>query len=86
MHTYNNFNCNLFKKFFLISNNYASLDIIVKQKVKYGQRINMYKRKNPLAMSFIPTAKGLIFTIIVYQKLFELAPFKPILNKFAYGI
>lgn len=60
------------KTFFLLSNNYASLDIIVKQKAGYGQRINMYKRKNPLAMSFIPTAKGLIFTVIVYQKLFKL--------------
>ena len=56
----------------MLSNNYASPDIIVKQKAEYGQRINMYKRKNPLAMSFLPTAKGLIFTIIVYQKLFEL--------------
>ena len=62
-HTYNNFNCILFEKFFLLSNNYASLDIIVKQKAEYGQRINMYRRKNPLAMSFLPTAKGLIFTI-----------------------
>ena len=32
----------------------------------------MYKRKNPLAMSFILTAKGLVFTIIMYQKSFEL--------------
>jgi hypothetical protein len=63
VHTYNNFNCSLFKKFFLLSNNYASLDIIVKQKAGYGQRINMYKRKNPLAMSFLLTAKGLVFTI-----------------------
>ena len=55
------------------TNNYASLDIIVKQKAGYGQRINMYKRKNPLAMSFLPTAKGLVFTIVMYQKLFELA-------------
>ena len=36
----------------------------------------MYKRKNPLAMSFLPTAKGLVFTIIVYQKLFELNFYK----------
>lgn len=64
------------------TNNYASLDIIVKQKVRYGQRINMYKRKNPLAMSFLPTAKGLVFTIIVYQKLFELGKFRFLLNKF----
>jgi len=65
VHTYNNFNCSLFKKFFLLSNNYASLDIIVKQKAGYGQRINinMYKRKNPLAMSFLPTAKGLFLLL-----------------------
>ena len=74
------------KKFFLLSNNYASLDIIVKQKAEYGQRINIYRRKNPLAMSFLLTAKGLVFTIVMYQKLFKLAPVKPILNKFAYGI
>ena len=37
----------LFKKFFLLSNNYALLDIIVKQKAGYGQRINMYRRKIP---------------------------------------
>lgn len=70
----------------MLSNNYASPDIIVKQKAEYGQRINMYRHKNPLAMSFIPTAKGLVFTIIVYQKLFELAPCNLILNRFAYGI
>ena len=62
-HAYNHFSFSFFEKFFLLSNNYASLDIIVKQKVRYGQRINMYKRKNPLAMSFLPTAKGLVFTI-----------------------
>lgn len=82
MHTYNNFNCNLFKKFFLLSNNYASLDIIVKQKAEYGQRINIYRRKNPLAMSFLLTAKGLIFTVIVYQKLFELGKLEALLNNF----
>ena len=62
-HAYNHFNCSFFEKFFHLSNNYASLDIIVKQKVKYGQRINIYRRKNPLAMSFLLTAKGLVFTI-----------------------
>lgn len=35
-------------------------------------RYGLYNDKNPLAMSFIPTAKGLVFTIIVYQKLFKL--------------
>ena len=37
-------------------------------------------------MSFLPTAKGLVFTIVMYQKLFELAPCNLILNRFAYGI
>ena len=70
------------KIFFLLSNNYASPDIIVKQKAGYGQRINMYRRKNPLAMSFLPTAKGLVFAIIVYQKLFELGKIESLLNNF----
>ena len=45
MHTYNNFNCNLFKKFFLLSNNYASPDIIVKQKAEYFEK--RYKGLSP---------------------------------------
>ena len=48
---------------YVLKNNYASLDIIVKQKAEYGQRINMYKRKNPLAMSFLPAAKGLFLLL-----------------------
>ena len=42
----------------------------------------MYKRKNPLAMSFILTAKGLVFTIIMYQKSFELGVSFVVLNYF----
>jgi len=33
-------------------------------------------------MSFLSTAKGLIFTIVLYQKLFELAGLNQFLNFF----
>ena len=45
-------------------------------------RYGLYNDKNPLAMSFIPTAKGLVFAIIVYQKLFELGKIESLLSNF----